>query len=175
MTTGKEIHKFVGHTGIVGRAIFSPDGQHIFSGAWDNTAIYWDVATAAIVHRFTDHSASVYGVQMTPDGRFAMAGSADNTTIIWDLNTGQVIRRYTDANVFNTALKPDGRSAVVAFSDGGVALWRIDASLEELVAWARANRYVPELTCEQRALYRLEPLCAENPATPTGVVTHGST
>jgi hypothetical protein len=27
--------------------------------------------------------------------------------------------------------------------------------------WIEANRYVPELTCPQRDLYRIEPLCDE--------------
>jgi len=31
--------------------------------------------------------------------------------------------------------------------------------LDELIAWTIANRYVPELTCDQRKLYRLEPAC----------------
>jgi WD40 repeat protein/serine/threonine protein kinase/DNA-binding XRE family transcriptional regulator len=176
VATGQEIRTFLGHADVSSTAKFTPDGQHIFSGAFDNTAIYWDVATGAIVHRFTDHSAAVFNVQVTPDGRFGLGGSADNTTILWDLQTGQVIRRYTGANagVFSAAFKPDGRAAVVTFADGSVALWRIDTSLEELVTWTHANRYVPELTCEQQALYQLEPKCAENLAAPTGVITPAS-
>jgi len=58
--------------------------------------------------------------------------------------------------------------------DGSVALWRIDASLDELVAWTHANRNVPELTCAQRALYRLEPLCPEDTATPASEATSAS-
>jgi hypothetical protein len=56
-------------------------------------------------------------------------------------------------------------------ADENLALWRIDTSLDELLAWTRANRYIPELTCAQRALYRLEPLCPEDATTPTGEAT----
>jgi hypothetical protein len=39
---------------------------------------------------------------------------------------------------------------------GGILGWCvITLNLE----WIRANRYIPELTCNQRELYRLEPLC----------------
>ena len=34
--------------------------------------------------------------------------------------------------------------------------WRIDTH-SELMAWTLDNRYVRELTCEERAIYRLEP------------------
>ncbi len=37
----------------------------------------------------------------------------------------------------------------------------MDTTLEQLLEWTQANRYIPELTCNQRALYKLEPLCTE--------------
>jgi hypothetical protein len=33
-------------------------------------------------------------------------------------------------------------------------------------SWIIANRYVPELTCEQRKQYHVEPLCDEAGAEP---------
>jgi hypothetical protein len=33
-----------------------------------------------------------------------------------------------------------------------------------LLSWIAANRYVPELTCQQRVQYRIEPLCEEGSA-----------
>jgi WD40 repeat protein len=157
-------------------AVFSPDGQHAFSGAFDNTAVYWDVATGSIIRRFTDHSAAVFAVELTPDGRFGLGGSSDNTTTLWDMKTGEVIRRYAglNADVFRAAFSPDGREVLVVPFSSDLALWRIDASLDELLAWTKSNRYVPELTCAQRALYKLEPLCAEDTMTPTGEVTAAS-
>jgi WD40 repeat protein/transcriptional regulator with XRE-family HTH domain len=163
VASGKEIRKFAGHTSIVSNVVFSPDGQRAFSGSWDNTAIYWDVTTGSILHHFREHNAAVNQVRITPDGRFGLAGSSDNTTLLWDLNTGEVIRRYIGANagIWSSAFSADGRSAIVSFFDGNVALWRIDATLDELLNWIHANRYIPELTCEQKALYQLEPLCPE--------------
>jgi hypothetical protein len=34
-------------------------------------------------------------------------------------------------------------------------------SLDELLDWVAANRYVRELTCDERELYQIEPLCEE--------------
>ena len=40
-------------------------------------------------------------------------------------------------------------------------------SFEKALAWAQANRYVRDLTCEERARYRVEPLCEVEGATAT--------
>ena len=57
------------------------------------------------------------------------------------------------------AFMPDGHHAIVGYRNGAVELWRIDASLDELLDWTEANRYIPELSCEQRLFYGVEPLC----------------
>lgn len=44
--------------------------------------------------------------------------------------------------------------------------WRVDLDNAALIEWVAANRYVPELTCEQRALYNVEPLCEEEADIP---------
>jgi hypothetical protein len=48
---------------------------------------------------------------------------------------------------------------LAGYRDGTLEMWRIDSTLDELLSWTENNRYVPELTCEQRELYSVEPLC----------------
>lgn len=43
--------------------------------------------------------------------------------------------------------------------DGLMIEWRVDDTLEELVAWTEANRYLHELTCSDREQVNIEPLC----------------
>jgi len=62
--------------------------------------------------------------------------------------------------VASVAFAPDGRSAFSVSSDGTIIQWRTaEWSIGDLAAWATDNRYQRELTCEERALYRVEPLC----------------
>jgi hypothetical protein len=52
----------------------------------------------------------------------------------------------------------------VSSGDLGWALieWDIsDLHLVEMIDWSFANRYVRELTCEEREKYRVEPLCQD--------------
>jgi hypothetical protein len=85
-----------------------------------------------------------------------------------DLATGTVIRHFDGLHGFpiSNQFTPDGHTVLVGFSGGQVEQWRID-SLDELLAWTRANRHIPELTCDQRELYRLEPLCENVAPLPT--------
>jgi len=61
--------------------------------------------------------------------------------------------------VIKPVFNPDGRQALVGFFNGAVELWRMDTTLDQLLEWTQANRYIPGLTCNQRELYRIEPLC----------------
>jgi WD40 repeat protein/serine/threonine protein kinase len=159
--TGQEIQRYERHTVGAEGVVFTPDGQRALSSGWDSTAILWDVSTGKLLRQFTHHTGAVFQTQLTPDGRYAFSGSGDGTTTLWDIETGDVFRRYPMAGIYMSAFSPDGRDAFVGFTDGSLALWRIDLTLDDLLTWTRANRYIPELTCDQRALYRLEPLCVE--------------
>ena len=79
------------------------------------------------------------------------------------MTTQTTTRQFLDAGeaIFSPAFSPDGRSILANFWDGRVELWRVDA-LDELIAWTQVNRYIPELTCDQRQLYRIEPLCEQD-------------
>ena len=87
----------------------------------------------------------------------------DGTLRIWDSQTGEIIRRMTDPNnvVVAATVGSDGRDMVVGFRDGGIQLWRLDSTLEDLLSWIQANRYIPDLTCEQKLLYQLTSSCSD--------------
>ena len=48
----------------------------------------------------------------------------------------------------------DNRTLLSTGNDGTARLWRLE-TLPELIAWAEANRYFPNLTCDQEQLYSL--------------------
>ena len=161
--TGTEIRRFVGHSGRASNFRLSGDGQRGLSGSVDDSIILWDMATGAILRRWI-YGAPVPMVDISADGRFAIGGAPP--TLI-DLSTGEAIRLYTTP-AYDFIFAPDARTAIMAEFPDQFELWRIDQTLDELLTWTRAHRYVPELTCDQRALYRLEPLC---PADPTAQPT----
>ncbi|MCC7208193.1 MAG: protein kinase [Anaerolineae bacterium] len=174
--TGERVRELPGTGGITGTFSannFGFRGKEALVGLEDGTAVLWDVDTGVVLRQLTNHNMPLILAQISPDGRHGILSSIDETTTLNDLQTGDVIRRWSGAGLglSTLAFNPDGRNAVLGFPDGRLELWRIDATLDELIAWTRANRYVPELTCEQREFYRLEPLC---PATTPGIgANHG--
>ena len=162
-STGREIRQFVGHSARALSFRFSGDGQRGLTGSDDDSIILWDTATGSILRRWI-YSSPVPRVDISADGRFGIGGSPPN---LIDLSTGQATRLYTTA-AFSFFFAPDARTAVMGAFPDQFELWRIDRTLDELLAWTRANRYIPDLTCDQRTLYRLEPLCeTDSTAQPT--------
>ncbi len=161
--TGEPIRQFIGHSDRINDAIFSPDGTRLISTSWDTSVREWDVATGEEIRQYIGHNGPVFGVDYSPDGRIAMTASADLTIRLWNTATGLEIRRFEGHTnwILSVLFSPDGNFAVSGAEDNTVRSWRVESTLDGLVAWAHNNRYVPELTCAQRELYNVEPLCQE--------------
>src|SRR5262249_10242483 len=100
------------------------------------------------------------------DGQYVLSGAANGSVILWNIQTGEQLRHVDVATVdfVNVAFSPDGQNALIS---GDLRLWRLTPSLDELMTWTYANRYVPELTCDQRELYHFDPTCSVSGVFPS--------
>jgi len=174
LETGEEIHRFAGHeeetiTGVA----FSPDSKRALSGDGRGLVIEWDLEKGEEIQRFAAHKGtSNVGrtrVAYLPGGLTALTSGWDGTLALWDLQTGEEIHRFRGHDtdfIFDIAISPDtlagtgGHTALSCGTDQTIIQWQLDIpSLEELQGWIAANRYVRELTCDERELYQIEPLC----------------
>jgi WD40 repeat protein len=158
VTSGEEVKQLLGRNSG-GKISFSSDGRQLVSGSVGSELILWETDTGEIVRHFNNTSGSLGYVMFSPDETFLLGGGENGTNSLWQVETGEEIRRYGGGFGFSPNFTPGGRQAVIGFRDGSAALWRIDSTLEELKSWTENNRYIPELTCEQRELYNVEPLC----------------
>ncbi|MBI5667215.1 MAG: TIR domain-containing protein [Chloroflexi bacterium] len=169
--TGQRLWQITGHVNFEGEAervtgvAFSPDNSRILTGGEDDTVVMRQAATGAQIGLLRGHSGGVTAVAFSPDGRLAASSSIDGSVIVWDATQLQEVRRFTTPNagmdagrVTALAFAPDGKTLAAGYWNGHVLMWRLD-SLPELVAWARANRDVPPLTCDILAGYGLSNLC----------------
>lgn len=142
---------------------FGPLDETILATTGTGYLAMWDTETGQIVPRFAGHEDWAWGLAVSPDGRYVLSGERDGTLILWDFATGHEIRRFNgDPNfVFEIAFSPDGKTAFSApFAGNWITQWQIaEQSLSDLRAWVRQNRFVRDLTCEERVQYRIEPLC----------------
>jgi len=169
VATGHEIRRFEGHSNMVLDVAFGPDETVVLSASADGSLILWDVETGNIIRRYLGHDNMVWSLDVSPDGRYVISGSEDGTVILWNFETGEELRRFSGhtALVPDVVFSPDSQTAFSVSLDGTLIQWQIaDQPLDELIEWIHANRYVRELTCDERAQYRVEPLCEGNRTTP---------
>ena len=73
----------VGHTNPVHGVAFSPDGQTLASGSWDNTVRLWRVSDGILLRTLEGHTDPVLSVAFSPDGQTLASGSRDKTVRLW--------------------------------------------------------------------------------------------
>src|SRR5690606_15289705 len=116
-----------------------------------------------------EHPDGVISVAFSPDGQTVLSGSDDGTLILWDVRTGERLHTFEGhtRTVSDITFSPDGQTALSGSWDHTLMLWRVWESPNSLLHWVVNNRYVPELTCEQRVLYGVDVQCDENGVFPT--------
>jgi WD40 repeat protein len=167
LEVGQEIRSFVpvggvdtnGSSGIA----YLPDGITAISGNNVGSIIHWDLATGKEIRRFGQHNDLRTRIEISADGSIALTSGMDGTFKLWDVERGQLIREFRGqepVTVFDISMSPDGLTALSGSSDRTIVLWQLlNPSMDELKDWISVNRYVRPLTCDERELYRIEPLC----------------
>ncbi|KZP12137.1 WD40 repeat-like protein, partial [Athelia psychrophila] len=125
-----------GHTDNVRSVAFSPDGERIASGSYDQTIRIWDARTGKVVAGpFWGHTDYVRSVALSPDGERVASGSNDQTIRVWDVNTGKLIAGPFNGHtngVSSIAFSPNGELVVSGSYDQTIRVW--DSRTGELVA-----------------------------------------
>jgi WD40 repeat protein len=86
-----ELATLLGHTGVVQKAVFSPDGQRLASASWDSKVCLWNSQTGALLATLEGHSDKVNCVDFSPDGQMLASASDDSTVCLWDSQTGAAL------------------------------------------------------------------------------------
>ncbi len=125
-----EQNRFQGHTSQVWSVAFSPDGQSIVSGSFDQTIRLWNLDGTPIGQPFQGHTNGVYSVAFSPDGQSIVSGSSDRTLRLWSLDgtlIGQPFQGHT-GDVRSVAFSPDGQHIVSGSFDQTVRLWNLNGT-----------------------------------------------
>lgn len=115
-----------GHHNYVFSLAFSPKGNMLVSGSYDEAVFLWDVRTARLMRSLPAHSDPVSGVDFVRDGTLAASCSSDGLIRIWDTGTGQCLKTLVhedNAAVTSVRFSPNGKFVLAATLDSCVRLW----------------------------------------------------
>lgn len=79
----------LGHHNYVTTLAFSPKGNMLVSGSYDEAVFLWDVRAGRIMRALPAHSDPVGGVDFLRDGTMVVSCAGDGLVRIWDAGTGQ--------------------------------------------------------------------------------------
>jgi len=119
--------EFKGHTNHVYSVEFSPKGELLATGSFDNTIKLWDFKTGKEKATLKGHTDQVYCVAFSPDGTLLASGSKDKTIRLWHVKDGSLakeLKGHTDI-VQSVAFSPDGNLLASGSVDKSVRLWNV--------------------------------------------------
>jgi serine/threonine protein kinase len=153
--TGTLISTYVGHTGAVYTAEWSPDDRHIVTSSADNTVRVWEVASGNTITIYRQHTNIVWTAGWSPDGTSIVSGSADNTARVWDATSGATLQIYTghSATVRSVSWSEQHYGIATASEDLTVQVWnphsgatlttyRGHTALLRTVAWSHSSSHI---------------------------------
>jgi hypothetical protein len=122
---GRQSMRFA-QQGSVASANFSPDGQRIVTGSWDNAARLWDINTGIAKLKLDGaHTQYVNDAVFSPDGARVLTASDDKTAKIWDANSGKLLLTLEghEQRVRSGVFSRDGRRVLTASNDKTARIW----------------------------------------------------
>lgn len=158
VATGELLKTFEGHTHFVNYARIAPNKAFIISTSWDDSVRMWDTSTGEELKQFIGHTGNTFGVDITEDSATMLTTSSDTSVRLWDIATGEEINRYEQHSdwVQEVVFSRDESFAVSASQDFTLRRWLVRRNAEDIIEWARENRYIRQLSCAERQSYRLE-------------------
>ncbi|KAF6812707.1 WD domain-containing protein [Colletotrichum sojae] len=133
--SGRPMPPLLGHHNYVHCLAFSPKGNILASGSYDEAVFLWDVRAGRLMRSLPAHSDPVSGIDFSSDGTLVVSCSTDGLIRIWDPYTGQCLRTLVHEDnpaVTSVCFAPNGRFVLAFNLDNSIRLWDyVDGSVKK--------------------------------------------
>ena len=133
VATGGKVREFSAdiHKNGVRSIAYSPDGNQLISGGWDeqgettSKAVIWNAATGTLLHALEGHEEVIDSVDWSEDGRLVASACRDGKVRTWDPITGNLVSQLETSEgwAYGLAFDPRGDRMAVAYESGTVLIW----------------------------------------------------
>jgi WD40 repeat protein/DNA-binding CsgD family transcriptional regulator len=151
-------------------AVFIPGDKSILLNAITATSLnrmlQIDATSGEVQRRFDALTGSIENFAISPDGQYLFVAS-QTTAFLWDLKLNQELSSFelpsTGANAWAVFPQDSEKTIIVQDNTRQLIEWQINElpTLAKLQVWILKNRYLRQLTCEEKILYEIHPYCNE--------------
>ena len=110
-------------------ALYSPNGEQIFTYSWDRpSAQLWQVSTGKLLREFNGHTRGISTAVYSPDGKMVVTASQDATAKVWKVENGLLLhdlKGHSDWVRFLNFNK-DGSKLITGSYGGAARIWKMD-------------------------------------------------
>lgn len=126
-----------GHTDIINRIAWSPDGKRLASPSDDETVRIWDTETGECLAVIEEHRVGIWGAPWSPDGRMLASTGIGGIIRLWNTETWEMCNTLEahKSVVTSLAWSPDGKKLVSGDFNGKITLWNVETrkAIRELI------------------------------------------
>ncbi|MEA5466221.1 toll/interleukin-1 receptor domain-containing protein [Leptothoe sp. PORK10 BA2] len=134
-----EKNRLEGHEDAVWSAVYSPNGQIIASGGFDQVIRLWDSEGNPLGTPFKGHTDEIWSVAFSPDGQTLASASSDSTVRLWDRQGNQLgVYEGHGGHVKTVTFSPNGTILASGDEAGAIRLWTRDGKARLLQAGGKA-------------------------------------
>ena len=105
---------------------FSPEGQTLATGSYDNLVRLFDIHNGELLKTFSGHDGRVWSVAFSPDGKTLASGDGQ-TVKLWNIESEELLLTLpeSDRRIRAIAFSPDGKTLITGSDDQSVRLWDV--------------------------------------------------
>ncbi|MGI9241604.1 MAG: protein kinase domain-containing protein, partial [Verrucomicrobiales bacterium] len=119
----------MGHTNVVKKVVFSPDGSKMATAGWDRKVLLWDCAKGEqIGDPLVVHDDPVWAVAFSPDGRLVASADSGGKLIVSDLESEDdpISVQASNEGIFTLAFHPNSKVLASSGYIGKIYLWDVE-------------------------------------------------
>ena len=122
---GSFVRSLSGQTDFIRGIEYSPDGNYLISGSFDQTIRIWSTKDGSLIRTITEKD-RIWGIALSPDGQLIASASNDHMVRLWQVSSGtllKVLEGHSDP-VMRVAFSPDG-TLLASGSWTDIRLWGV--------------------------------------------------